>query len=539
MHARHIVAHLAASIATLMPLIAPPAHAAPRRIEEESIASLTQEMAAGTITSEKAVRAYLARIAAMDRKGPRLNSIITLNPHAIAEARALDAERRAGKLRGPLHGIPVLIKDNIETLGMPTTAGSLALKDNDNGRDAPVVAALKAQGALILGKTNLSEWANIRSERSMSGWSAIGGLTRNPYALDRTTCGSSSGSGAAVAAGFAPGAVGTETNGSVVCPSSMTGLAGLKPTVGLISRTHVVPISHSQDTPGPMARTVRDVAMMLSAMVSSDASSDPGHPATKDAMAHARDYAAALDASVLKGLRIGYIRKGGQPDMLARFDEALALLKGAGAELVAITPPDDKGEAGAKSYDVLKYELKADLNAYLATTSPQKVKTRTLADLIAFDKTEAAWEMPLFGQEIFEMAQAKGGLDDPAYLEARATSLRLAGKDGIDRMLADNKVSLILMISYGPAWPSDTVWGDQYEGPGGTSSLPAIAGYPHLTVPMGLARGLPVGLSFIGPAWSEQLLLDAGYGYEQAAKLRLRPDFRASADMGPALEGTR
>jgi amidase len=535
MHARHVLALLATGIATLMPLTAPPVHAAPRRIEEESIASLTQEMAAGSITSEKAVRAYLARIAAMDRKGPRLNSIITLNPHAISEARMLDAERKAGKLRGPLHGVPILIKDNIETLGMATTAGSLALRDNDNGRDAPLVAALKAQGALILGKTNLSEWANIRSERSMSGWSAIGGLTRNPYALDRTTCGSSSGSGAAVAAGFAPGAVGTETNGSVICPSSMTGLAGLKPTVGLISRTHVVPISHSQDTPGPMARTVRDIAMMLSAMISSDYAD----PATKDAMAHAHDYAAALDAGALKGLRIGYVRKGGQPDMLARFDEALALLKGAGAELVAITPPDDKGEAGAKSYDVLKYELKADLNAYLASTSPQKVKTRTLADLIAFDKAEAAREMPLFGQETFEMAQAKGGLDDPAYLEARATSLRLAGKDGIDRMLADNKVSLILMISYGPAWPSDTVWGDQYEGPSGTSSLPAIAGYPHLTVPMGLARGLPVGLSFIGPAWSEQLLLNAGYGYEQAARLRLRPDFRASADMGPALEGAR
>jgi amidase len=515
---------------------AAPVHAAPAPgIEEEGIASLSEKMAAGRITSERAVRAYLARIAAMDRKGPRLNSIIALNPDAIAEARRLDAERRAGKLRGPLHGVPILVKDNIETLGMPTTAGSLALRDNDNHREAPVVAALRAQGALILGKTNLSEWANIRSERSLSGWSAVGGLTRNPYALDRTTCGSSSGSGAAVAAGFAPGAVGTETNGSVVCPSAMNGLAGLKPTVGLVSRTHVVPISHSQDTPGPMARSVRDVAILLSAM----ASSDPGDPATKDAMAHARDYAAALDPAVLKGLRIGVVRRGAQPEMLARYGEALAVLKAAGADLVEITPPDDKGEAGAKSYDVLKYELKADLAVYLATTDPAKVKTRTLADLIAFDRDHAAQEMPLFGQDIFEMAQAKKGLDDPAYLEARATSLRLAGKDGIDKMLADNRVALIVMATYGPAWPSDTVWGDQYEGPGGSSGPAAIAGYPHLTVPMGLARGLPVGLSFIGPAWSEQLLLDAGYGYERAAKLKLRPTFRPTVDEGPALEGAQ
>ncbi|WP_246524838.1 amidase [Sphingobium phenoxybenzoativorans] len=522
-------------LASAVPAAIPAAaQAAPPDIADETISDLSADMAAGRTSSEKAVRAYLKRIAALDRKGPRLNSIIALNPDAIAQARAMDAERKTGKLRGPLHGVPILIKDNIETLGMPTTAGSLALAQNDNGRDAPVVAALRAQGALILGKTNLSEWANIRSERSMSGWSAVGGLTRNPYALDRTTCGSSSGSGAAVAAGFAAGAVGTETNGSVICPSSMTGLVGLKPTLGLIPRTHIVPISHSQDTPGPMAKTVRDAAILLSAMIASDAAD----PATKDAMAHAHDYAAALDANALRGMRIGVIRRGAQPELLARFQSALDVLKAAGAELVEITPPKAEG-MGDASYDVLKYELKADLADYLATTSPEKVKVRTLADLIAFNTAEAEREMPLFGQDIFEMAQAKGGLDDPAYRAAREKSLRLAGKEGIDAMLTANRLTLLAMISYGPAWPSDTVWGDQYEGPSGSTGSAAIAGYPHLTVPMGLVRGLPVGLSFVGTAYADQTVLNAGYAYEQAAKIRVKPSFSPTVDAGSPLEGAR
>lgn len=503
-------------------------------VEDKTIAGLSDDLAAGRTTSEKTVRAYLRRIAALDRKGPRLNSIIALNPDIITQARAMDAERKAGKLRGPLHGIPVLIKDNIETLGMPTTAGSLALAANDNGRDAPVVAALRAQGALILGKTNLSEWANIRSERSMSGWSAVGALTRNPYALNRTTCGSSSGSGAAVAAGFAPGAVGTETNGSVICPSSMTGLVGLKPTLGLIPRTHVVPISHSQDTPGPMAKTVRDVAILLSAMIASD----PADPATRDAMSHMADYAARLDANALKGMRIGVIRRGAQPELLERFQAALDVMKAAGAELVEVTPPKAEG-MGDASYDVLKYELKADMADYLATTSPDKVKVRTLADLIAFDKAEAPREMPLFGQDIFEMAEKKGGLDDPAYREARAKSLRLAGKEGIDAMLSAGRLSLLVMISYGPAWLSDTVWGDQYEGPSGSTGSAAIAGYPHLTVPMGLVRGLPVGVSFVGTAYAEQTVLNAGYAYEQAAGIKVKPSFSPTVDAGFPLEGAR
>lgn len=510
-------------------LLASQAHA---QIEEQGIASLSADLAGGRMTSEKAVRAYLKRIAAMDRSGPRINSIITINPDAVKDARRLDAERRAGRLRGPLHGVPILLKDNIEAADMPTTAGSLALVDNSPDRDSPVAAALKAKGAIILGKTNLSEWANFRSERSMSGWSAVGGLTRNPYALDRTTCGSSSGSGAAVAAGFAPGAIGSETNGSIICPSSMTGLVGLKPTLGLIARTHIVPISHSQDTAGPMAHDVRDVAILLSALVASD----PADPATADAMAHAKDYAAAIDPKAIGHMRIGVLRGGAQPELLARYEAALAVLKTLGATLVEIKKPTMEGMSAA-SYDVLQYEFKAGVDAYLASTRADQVRSRSLADLIAFNDAHRDAEMPLFGQEIFTMSQAKAGLDDPAYRAAREKSLRLAGREGIDAMLADNRVDLIVSISYGPAWPSDTVWGDQYEGPGGSTAPAAIAGYPHLTVPMGLIRGLPVGISFISGAYQEQRLLDAGYAYQQAAGLKLKPDFRPTVDSGPELEG--
>lgn len=500
-----------------------PAQAKP--IAEESVASLRAALDAGQTSSTAIVRAYLRRIAKLNHAGPRLNAVIAINPKAIEEARALDTERKAGRLRGPLHGVPVLIKDNIETLGMPTTAGSLALIGNDNGRDAPVVAALRAAGAIILGKTNMSEWANIRSSRSVSGWSAVGGLTRNPYALNRSTCGSSSGSGAAVAAGMAPAALGTETDGSVICPASVNGLVALKPSIGLVPRTHIVPISQSQDTPGPMGRTVRDVAMVFSAMIASD----PDDPATKDAAAHRRDYAAGLSADALKGVRIGVIRKGGQPELDARFGEALEVLKRAGAILVEVTPPKTEGLGDAEE-EVLLHELKAGMSSYLASTDPARVKCRTLADLIAFNRAEAAREMPLFGQETFEAAQAKGGLDDPAYKAAREKSLRLAGKEGIDRMLADNGVAMLVTPSRGPAWLSDSVYGDQYGGPS-ASKLPAVAGYPHLTVPMGLAHGLPVGLSFIGPLFGEQALLDAGYAYEQAADMEERPDFRQSVDI--------
>lgn len=509
-----------------------PAAAAPAQVEEVSIDALQAAMAAGRTTSVAATRAYLDRIARMDRRGPSLRSVVAINPDALAQARALDAERRAGRLRGPLHGVPVLIKDNIETADrVATTAGSLALAANVTRRDAPVVAYLRRAGAVILGKTNLSEWANIRSTRSMSGWSAVGGLVRNPYALDRTACGSSSGSGAAVAASFAAAAVGTETDGSVVCPSSVNGLVGFKPTIGLVSRTHVVPISHSQDTPGPMARSVRDTAILLSGM----AGPDPADATT--ARSVVRDYAAGLSTSALSGQRVGVIRPDGlAPDLAARFDAALAVLRQAGAILVDVRVPALPG-LGAAELTVLKTELKADLDAYLATTPPA-VTTRTLDQVIAFNRANAAAEMPFFAQELFEQAAATRGLDDPAYKAARATSLRLAGREGIDAMLKAADARILVEPSYGAAWLSDPVHGDQPSGPS-ASELPAVAGYPHLTVPMGLVGGLPVGLSFIGTRDDDQAVLGAGYAYEQRARARVAPRYLSAADSGPGLDGSR
>ena len=497
-------------------------------VEERSIDDLQALMRNGKASSVDLVRAYQKRIAAMDRRGPGLRSVIALNPDALAQARALDAERRAGRVRGALHGVPVLIKDNIETADpIPTTAGSLALKDNLTRRDAPVVALLRARGAVILGKTNLSEWANIRSNRAMSGWSAVGGLVRNPYALDRTACGSSSGSGAAVAASFAAAAVGTETDGSVVCPSSINGLVGLKPSIGLVSRTHVVPISHSQDTPGPMARSVRDVALLFSAMVGAD----PADPAT--AGAATRDYTAGLSTSALSGLRIGVIRPEMTADLAATYDRALGVLRAGGAILVEVKPPKTEG-LGEAEFTVLKTELKADLDAYLATTPPA-VTTRTLDQVIAFNRANAAVEMPFFAQETFEEAAKTQGLDDPAYKAARARSLRMAGAEGIDAMLKAAGAQMLVEPTYGPAWLSDPVYGDQYGGPS-ASELPAIAGYPNLTVPMGLVRGLPAGLSFIATRGGEASVLGAGYAYEQRAHARVAPRYLASADAGAGLD---
>lgn len=500
-------------------------------VEERSIDQLQAAMAGGQATSEAITRGYLARIAAMDRTGPTLRAIIALNPDALAEANAADARRKAGKVLGPLDGIPILIKDNIETKDpIPTTAGSLALVANVTHRDAPVVARLRAAGMVILGKANLSEWANIRSTRAMSGWSGVGGLVRNPYAFDRTACGSSSGSGAAVAASFATVALGTETDGSVVCPSSINGLVGLKPTIGLVSRTHIVPISHSQDTAGPMGKSVRDVAELFSAMIGSD----PADPATRDADAHRHNYAAALKPGALKGTRIGVIRPDMTPDLTAAYDAALAVLKAQGAVLVEVKQPklDGLGEA---ELTVLQTELKADMNAYLATTPPA-VKTRTLADLIAFDDAHKAAEMPYFGQETFIAAEATKGLDDPAYKAARAKSLDLAGRQGIDAMLKAADAAVLVEPTYGPAWLSDPVYGDQYNGPS-SSTLPAVAGDPNLTVPMGLVDGLPAGLSFIGPAYSEQTLLDAGYDYEQASHARVPPKYLPTAAVAPGMDG--
>jgi amidase len=451
---------------------------------------------------------------------PKLHAVIALNPHALADARALDAEQKAGKLRGPLHGVPILLKDNIESADdTATTAGSLALKDNVTGRDAPLVKRLTDAGMVILGKTNLSEWANIRSSHSISGWSAVGGTVRNPFVLDRSACGSSSGSGAAVAAGLAPAAIGTETDGSITCPAAINGLVGLKPTVGLVSRTHIVPISHSQDTAGPMTRTVTDAALVLTAI----AGSDPADVATRDADAHKTDYAKGLDKNALKGVTLAVARfyTGYSPGTDAVFEQALKDLKAQGATLVEVKDFDE-GPIGKAEGVVLYTELKVDLNAYLASTDPAKVKTRTLADLIAFNAATPK-EMEWFGQETFIKAQATKGYDDPEYIKALADGKRLAGPEGIDKILKDTGAVAIVAPTTGPAWTIDPLNGDHYGG--SSTTLPAVAGYPHLTVPMGDVGGLPVGLSFIGPAWSEARLLSLGYAYEQATHRRIEPKF--------------
>ena len=424
----------------------------------------------------------------------------------------------------PLAGVPLLIKDNIEPRELPPTAGSLALAENFTERDAPLVARLRAAGALILGKANLSEWANIRSPQSSSGWSAIGGLTRNPYVLSQSACGSSSGSAAAVAAGLAPAAIGTETDGSIVCPAAMNGIVGFKPTVGLVSRTHIVPISESQDTAGPMTLTVEDAAILLTVM----AGSDPLDPRTAEADARRTDYRAALDAGSLNGARIGVARflTGYSEGTDAVFEQQLQTLRDAGAVLVEITEGPDMAAIGQAEFAVLMTELRAGMNAYLATTDPAEVPSRTLADLIAFNRAEPR-ELEHFGQEFFELAETTQGLDDPAYIEARANSLRMAGPEGIDRLLAQHGVEILVAPTTGPAWAITLGEGDDYGG--SASTLPAVAGYPHLTVPMGFVDGLPVGMSFIGPAWSDARVLSLGYAFEQRTQARRPPAFRASA----------
>jgi amidase len=495
-------------------------------VEEKSIAQLQADLTSGVVSSEILVQAYLDRIERIDRAGPSLNSVLSLNPNALEQARALDEERRNGRVRGPLHGIPILLKDNIESSDpIATTAGSLTLAQNVTNRDAPLVARLREAGAIILGKTNLSEWANIRSSASTSGWSAVGGLTRNPYALDRNACGSSSGSGVAAAASLAAITIGTETDGSIVCPSAINGLVGIKPTVGLVSRTFVVPISHSQDTPGPMGRSVADVAAVLSVM----AGSDPADPATAEADARRQDYVAALNADSLRGRRIGVPRfmAGFHAGVDERFEEALDQLRGAGAEIVEIeTAPAGLDELGNDELIILLAELKTDLDAYLSST-PNTVTTRTLESVIAFNSATPA-ETVLFGQDLFERAQATAGVADPAYTRAHARAQRTAAQM-IDQLMSANRVDALVAPTLGPAWTTDIVNGDHFIG-GGSSSLPAISGYPHVTVPMGLVSGLPVGLSFIGEAWSESKLLSFAFAYESRANARARPTYARSVE---------
>ncbi|MGZ8413252.1 MAG: amidase [Gemmatirosa sp.] len=495
---------------------------------EVTVAELQDHMAAGRHSARAIAQAYLARIAALDHAGPTVRSVIEVNPDALEIADRMDAERRGGRVRGPLHGIPVLLKDNVDTGDrMMTSAGSLALATAPAPRDAFVAARLREAGAVILGKTNLSEWANFRSTRSSSGWSGRGGQTRNPYALDRSPCGSSSGSGVAVAANFAALAVGTETDGSIVCPASANGLVGFKPTLGLVSRSGIVPIAHSQDTAGPMTRTVRDAALLLGALASGGA--DPRDSATRAAQAHVvADYAAGLDAGALKGARIGVAREffGFHPQVDQVMEDAVRAVREAGAVLVDDVKLPTRGRFDAGEFQVLLWEFKADLNAYLAergATSP----VRTLADVIAFNERERAREMPWFGQEIMLQAQAKSALTDPKYRTTLARNRRQAGAQGIDAMLAKHRLDAVIAPTGGPAWTIDLLNGDHFGG--GYSSASAVAGYPHVTVPAGSVGGLPVGLSFFAGAWSDARLLRLAYAFEQATRHRRPPAFRPGA----------
>jgi amidase len=492
---------------------------APPELEELTIAEMQR------FTARQLTELYLARIEATGR---RINAIIELNPDALAIADGLDRERSAGRVRGPLHGIPILIMDNIDTADrMHTTAGSLALADSIAARDAHVVRRLREAGAVLLGKTNLSEWANFRSTHSTSGWSARGGLTRNPYALDRNACGSSSGTGAAVAASLAAVGVGTETDGSIVCPSSACGLVGLKPTLGLVSRSGIIPIAHSQDTAGPMARTVTDAAILLGAMTGIDSLDD----VTAHSQGHIEaDYTKFLDPNGLRGARIGVARQFfGFNDHVDRImNDAIDVMKKLGATIVDPANIETRGKFDDAEFEVLLYEFKADLNAYLAGTGPN-VKTKTLADLIRFNEENRDREMPYFGQELFEQSEKKGPLTDPAYKKALATSRRLARAEGIDATMKKHKVDAIIAPTGGPVWTTDLVNGDHYSG--GYSSASAVAGYPHITVPAGFAFGLPVGLSFFAGAWSEPALLKFAFAFEQATKARRAPKYLPTAEV--------
>ena len=505
-------------------------------LEELSIDELLGRMHRGAETSQSLTRQYLGRIDEIDQRGPAVNAVIELNPDALAIAAQLDAERKSGKVRGPLHGVPVLIKDNIDTADrMHTTAGSLALEGNFAARDSCVAERLRAAGAVILGKTNLSEWANFRSTHSTSGWSGRGGQTRNPYALDRTPSGSSSGSGSAAAASYCAVAIGTETDGSVTSPSAAAALVGIKPTVGLIGRSGIVPISHSQDTAGPMARTVRDAAILLGALTGVD----PRDAATRASVGHSKtDYTAGLDKNGLRGARIGVARKhftGYSRDTDAVFERALDLMKQHGATIVDPADIATAGQTDDSEFDVLLYEFKADLDAYLRPLAP-KVAVHSLADVIAFNAKNAARELRYFGQEIMEQSVKKGPLTEKKYLTALLKNRRLMGAQGIDATIAKYKLDAIVAPTQGPADLIDLINGDA-GGRGSFTSPAAVAGYPHVTVPMGFVRGLPVGISFVGGAWTEATLLKLAYAFEQASPARRKPTFAASAEIGDTRHG--
>jgi amidase len=496
-------------------------------LSEYDIARLQQAMQDGTLDSRRITQWSLNRIAALDDAGPTLNAVVATNPDALAIADERDAERRAGKLRGPLHGIPVLLKDNIDTGDRQlTTAGSLALAGVPAPRDSEVARRLREAGAVILGKANLSEWANIRSTRSTSGWSAVGGLTRNPHVLDRNPCGSSSGSGVAVAAGMVVAAVGTETDGSIVCPASVNGVVGFKPTVGLVSRRGIVPIAHSQDTAGPMARSVADAAIVLDAIAGTDAAD----AATREADARRTGFRAVLDGASLRGRRIGVVREhggGGGAESKAILDAAVATLRAQGAELVDPVKLPRPSDYSDDELAVLLFELKRDLGAYLRERGT--ATARSLADVIAFNEREAAVEMPWFGQELFLQAERDGALDQAAYLAKRARIRRLVGPRGIDAVLAEGRLDALVAITCGPAWVSDLVHGDNWS-VSCSSSPAAIAGYPSVSVPGGFVHGLPVGVSFFATAWQDAGVLAIAHAFERAHAGRRPPAYRSSVD---------
>jgi amidase len=495
-------------------------------LNELTIADLQAGLASGKFTVRSLTEKYLARIEAIDRRGPAVNSVIEINPDALSIAEGLDRERKSNKPRGPMHGIPVLIKDNIDTGDrMQTTAGSLALMGSHAPQDSSVARKLREAGAVILGKTNLSEWANIRSSHSVSGWSGRGGLTRNPYALDRNPCGSSSGSGAGTASNLCAVAVGSETDGSVVCPSSANGLVGIKPTLGLISRAGIIPIAHSQDTAGPMARTVRDAATLLSALVGAD--TRDGATAQSAGKIEA-DYTRFLDPNGLRGARIGVARKyfGFSDSVDALMNNVLEEMKRQGAVLVDPADLDSHGKFDDTEFTVLLYELKADLNAYLAGRPDAQV--HSLKDIIDFNERNKEKEMPYFAQDIFIKAEAKGPLSTKEYLDALEADHRLSRAEGIDGVMDKFHLDAIMAPTAGPAWLTDLVNGDHTGG--GSSNAAAVAGYPDITVPAGFIAGMPVGVSFFGRAWSEPVLLKIAYGFEQATKVRKPPRFLATVE---------
>lgn len=518
-----------AAVAAVAPAAPSSTSPKPFELEELSIRDLSAGMASGRWSSRRLVELYLGRIAEVDRggvPGVGTNAIAETNPQALEIAEALDAERKAGKVRGPLHGIPVILKDNIDTGDrMKTTAGSLALAESVAAKDAFLVERLRAAGVVVLAKTNLSEWANFRSTRSTSGWSGRGGQVRNPYALDRNPCGSSSGTGAGISGNLAAAGIGTETDGSIICPASMCGLVGIKPTVGLVSRRGVIPIAATQDTAGPMCRTVADAAILLSVLTGTDLLD----PATAASAGKSSDYTKALDANGLAGARLGVARNffGWHPEIDRQMQTVIELLRQLGAVLVDPAEIPHTKDYDATELDVLLYEFKHGLNAYLGAL-PEGGPPRTLADLIVWNQSHAKEEMPWFGQEIFEQAEAKGPLTDEAYTKALAANLRLSRGEGIDAVLGAHQLDALICPTMGPAYLTDWLNGDHY---GGSATSPcAVAGYPHITLPAGQVHGLPWGLSFMGTAWSEAKLIRFASAFEQASRARKAPRFLATVD---------